>query len=79
MSQNNKIADFVMHRRSSPENCSFGIFNYESAFLLTLDSKQIMQIVMLEALMSQNLLKLNQWSVESKISFYTPKTRIVTK
>ena len=56
MSQNNKMADFQMHWHTS-ENCSIGIFNWEST-LLTLVLKQIMQIVMLEALMGQNLLKL---------------------
>ena len=57
MSQNNKMVDFQMHWHTSVENCSFGIFNREST-LLTLVLKQIMQIVTLEALMGQNLLKL---------------------
>ena len=51
------MADSKVHRRTSVENCSFGIFNWESA-LLALVLKQIMQIVTLEALMGQNLLKL---------------------
>ena len=46
-----------MHRRTIVENCSFGIFNWESA-LLTLVLKQIMQIVTLQALMGLNLPKL---------------------
>ena len=56
MSQNNKMADFVMHLRSNVENCSLGFFNCVSV-LLTLDLKQKMQIVTLEALMGQITLK----------------------
>ena len=57
MSQNNKMPDFEMYRRTSVENCSFGIFYRESA-MLTLVLKQIMLIVILQALMGQNLPKL---------------------
>ena len=51
------MADFQMHWHTSVENCSFGIFNWEST-LLTLVLKQIMQIATLEALMGQKMLKL---------------------